>query len=169
MSVFSGEVHLILQAFFGQLRIRRCWGRQISACRQRQEGKDSGGLHFSAFAFSLPSLCLFQLAPGNDCDDVDILLCPGTIQKSDVLFSPKDIASCNGQPGYGNFFRCKSCRHLAGSNTRIDRSDLLEALTSGSFLDCSSGDDQCVAKRMDFLVDFGRMGNRAGYLLAHER
>src|ERR1700722_14891353 len=34
--------------------------------------------------------------PGNDCNDVDILVCPSTIQKGNILFSTKDIASCNG-------------------------------------------------------------------------
>src|SRR5271157_2775023 len=33
--------------------------------------------------------------PGNDGNDVDILVCPGTIQKSDFLLSPKNIASGN--------------------------------------------------------------------------
>src|ERR1700758_3809836 len=48
-------------------------------------------------------------SPSNDCNDIDILVCPCTIQKSDVLLSTKKIASCNRQSGYGNFFRCKSC------------------------------------------------------------
>jgi hypothetical protein len=39
----------------------------------------------------LPDTC-----PGNDCNDVHLLVCPGTIQKSDVFLSPEDIASCNG-------------------------------------------------------------------------
>src|SRR5215469_9338019 len=37
-------------------------------------------------------------SPGNDCNDVDILVCPGIIQKSDILLSPENITSCNGQP-----------------------------------------------------------------------
>src|SRR5271165_7508825 len=59
--------------------------------------------------------------PGNDCNDVDILVCPSTIQKSDILLSPKNIASCDGQSGYGNLLRCKSCSRLAGSDTRKAR------------------------------------------------
>src|SRR5258708_15234099 len=39
-------------------------------------------------------------APCNDCNDVDILVCPSTIQKSDILLSTKNIAPCNGQSGY---------------------------------------------------------------------
>src|SRR5271166_4606887 len=35
-------------------------------------------------------------SPGNDCNDVDILVCPCMIQKSDILLSTKNIASCNG-------------------------------------------------------------------------
>src|SRR5271169_4833621 len=35
-------------------------------------------------------------SPGNNCNDVDILVCPCTIQKSDILLSTKNIASGNG-------------------------------------------------------------------------
>src|SRR5580700_3387293 len=35
-------------------------------------------------------------SPGNDCHDVDILVCPCTIQKSDIVLSTKNIVSCNG-------------------------------------------------------------------------
>src|ERR1700730_11711703 len=70
--------------------------------------------------------------PGNDCNDVDILVCPCTIQKSNILLSTKNITSCNGQSGYGNLLRCKSCWRLASSDTRINRADFLEALTSDS-------------------------------------
>src|SRR5271165_1551820 len=35
-------------------------------------------------------------SPGNNCNDVDILVCPGTIQKSDILLPAKNIASCDG-------------------------------------------------------------------------
>src|SRR5271165_4179238 len=38
-------------------------------------------------------------APGKNCNDVDILVCPCTIQITDVLFTTKNIASCNGQSG----------------------------------------------------------------------
>ena len=43
--------------------------------------------------------------PGNDCNDIDILVCPCIIQKSDILLSTKNIASGNGQSGDGNFLR----------------------------------------------------------------
>src|SRR6516164_5483784 len=43
----------------------------------------------------LPESC-----PGNDCNDVHLLVCPCTIQKSDIFLSTKDISSCNGQSGY---------------------------------------------------------------------
>src|SRR6516164_3727704 len=32
-------------------------------------------------------------SPGNDCDDVDILVCPCAIQKGQILLSTKQIAS----------------------------------------------------------------------------
>ena len=40
------------------------------------------------------------------------------IQESDILLSTKNIASGNGQSGYGNFLRCRSCWRLASSDTR---------------------------------------------------
>src|ERR1700719_3859671 len=69
-------------------------------------------------------------SPGHDCNDVDILVCPCTIQKSDIILSTKNIVSCNGQSGYGNLLRCKSFWRLASSDTRISR--FLEALASDS-------------------------------------
>src|SRR5215471_4921409 len=39
---------------------------------------------------------LSDTTPGNDCNNVDILVCPGTIQKSDILLPTKNIASGNG-------------------------------------------------------------------------
>src|ERR1700730_8727151 len=41
-------------------------------------------------------------SPCNDCNDVDLFVCPRTIQESDILLSTKNIASCNWQSGYGN-------------------------------------------------------------------
>jgi hypothetical protein len=34
--------------------------------------------------------------PGNDCNDIDMLVCPCIIEESDILLSPKNIASSNG-------------------------------------------------------------------------
>src|SRR5208283_2028153 len=64
-------------------------------------------------------------SPGNDCNDVDILVCPCPIQKSDILFSTKNITSGDRQFGYGNLVRSKSCWRLAGSDTRSGRGRLL--------------------------------------------
>src|ERR1700693_419239 len=77
--------------------------------------------------------------PGNDCNDVDIVVCPCTIQESDILLSTKNVASGNGQSGYGNLPRCKPCWRLASSDTRSGRGRLLEALTSDSTLCADSG------------------------------
>ena len=70
--------------------------------------------------------------PGNDCYHINILVCPCAVQKSDVLFPTKNIASSNGQPGYGNLLWYKSCLRLASSDTRIGRVAFLNALTSDS-------------------------------------
>src|SRR6516164_5657706 len=75
----------------------------------------------------LPDTC-----PGNNGNDVDILLCPSTIQKSDVFLSAKNIASCNGQSGYGNSFWSESCRRPAGSDARSGTGRFLQTLTSDS-------------------------------------
>src|SRR6516165_10131935 len=69
-------------------------------------------------------------SPRNDGSDVDFLLCPRTIQKSDILVSTKHITSGNGQSGYGNLLRSKSSRRFASSDTRSGR--LLRPLTSDS-------------------------------------
>src|SRR5271165_3309073 len=78
-------------------------------------------------------------SPGCDGNYVDILVCPRTIQKSDILLSTKNITSGNGQPGYGNLLRCKSSWRLASSYTRSSRRRLLQALTSDSTpcVDCA--------------------------------
>src|SRR6516164_236044 len=39
---------------------------------------------------------LSNAGPGNDCNDVDILVCPSTIQKSNILLATEKIASSNG-------------------------------------------------------------------------
>ena len=52
-------------------------------------------------------------SPGNDGNDIYMLVCPRIIQESDILLSTKNIASCNGQSGYGNFLRSQSCWRLA--------------------------------------------------------
>src|SRR5580700_2830487 len=56
--------------------------------------------------------------PGNDRNDIYLLICPCIIQESDILLSTKNIASGNGQSGQGNLLGCKSCRRLASSDTR---------------------------------------------------
>src|SRR5208283_2926315 len=75
---------------------------------------------------------LTDTGPGNNCNDIYVLVCPCIIQESDILLSTKNITSGNGQSGYGNLLGCKSCRRLTSSDTRIGRADLLEALTSDS-------------------------------------
>src|SRR5215831_18515127 len=39
---------------------------------------------------------LSDTGPGNDCNDIDILVGPSAIQKSDILFSTKNITSGDG-------------------------------------------------------------------------
>src|ERR1700760_3142718 len=68
--------------------------------------------------------------PGDNCNNVDILVCPRLIQKSDILVSTKDIASGNGQSSDRNLLRSTSCWRLASSDARNTRVWLKESLTS---------------------------------------
>src|SRR5271166_6310523 len=72
--------------------------------------------------------------------DVDILACPCAIQKSDVLFSTKNIASRNRQSGYGNLLGCKSSRPFSTYGGRSHLGYLLQVLTSDSMpcVDCAT-------------------------------
>src|SRR5580704_16324495 len=71
-------------------------------------------------------------SPGNDRNHIYLLGCPCLIQESDILLSTKHITSGNGQSGYGNLLRSKSCWRPPSSDTRIGRGHLLQALTSDS-------------------------------------
>ena len=42
---------------------------------------------------------LVQTNPGNDCNDIYLLICPCIIQESDILLSTKNVASGNRQSG----------------------------------------------------------------------
>jgi len=35
-------------------------------------------------------------SPGNDCDDIYLWICPGSVQESDIRVSTKNISSSNG-------------------------------------------------------------------------
>src|SRR5438132_11109045 len=69
---------------------------------------------------------------GHDCNDVDILVCPCTIQEGEVLLSTKNITSGNGQSGHGNLLRCKPCWQLENSDTGSGRGRFLQGLTGDS-------------------------------------
>src|SRR5262249_9674662 len=69
-------------------------------------------------------------APGNNCNNIDLLVCPSIVQESDVLFTTKKITSCDRQSGYGNLLRTKSCWPLASFDTRSGRGRLLQVLTT---------------------------------------
>src|SRR3984893_3253297 len=101
--------------------------------------------------------------PGNDCNDVDILVCPCAIQESDVFFSTKNITSSNGQSGYRDLLRCKSSWGLASSDTRSGRGRLLQALTSDS-TPCVD----CVCYRPYRLQEFGRSLETLGRIFLKE-
>src|SRR5580704_10472472 len=70
--------------------------------------------------------------PGNDRHDIYLRVCPGVIQKSDILLSTKQIASCNGQSGYRNFLRSQSRCRSASSDVGSRGPRLVQALTTDS-------------------------------------
>src|SRR5271154_3473401 len=80
-------------------------GRSVPAAALSVEGPAKNKLRRTIMVSSHPSEPmvdegrLSDSGPGNDCNDVDILVCPCTVQKSDVLFSTKNIASRDGQSG----------------------------------------------------------------------
>src|SRR5215469_8826136 len=52
---------------------------------------------------------LSNTSPGHNRNDVHVFACPRAVQKSDILFSTKNIASGHGQSGDGNLLRCNPC------------------------------------------------------------
>src|SRR6516164_5249960 len=68
-------------------------------------------------------------APGSNCNNVDLLVCPGIVQESDVLFTTKKITSCDRQSAYGNLLWTKSRWPLASFDTRSGRGRLLQVPT----------------------------------------
>src|SRR6516164_2704170 len=71
-------------------------------------------------------------SPGNDGNDVDILVRPCLIQESDILLPAKNIASRNRQSSDRNLLRTQSSRRLARVDARSRRGCPLQALTRDS-------------------------------------
>src|SRR5580704_2858392 len=70
--------------------------------------------------------------PCNDCNDIYLLVCPCPIQERNILLSTKNIATCNGQSGYGDLLWCESCPRFPEYHARRRCPHILEALTSDS-------------------------------------
>src|SRR5258707_12405479 len=85
------------------------------------------------------------------------------IQKSDVFHYNKNIASGNGQSGYGNLLRCESCWRLATSDMRSARGRLLQALTS-DFTPCA--DSACYRRYR--IQKFGGALEKSGRVFLHQ-
>ena len=71
-------------------------------------------------------------SPGNDCNDINTLVCPCSIQESDILLSTKNLAPCYGQSCYGNFLWSPFHSRDASSEAQIGKGRLLEALARDS-------------------------------------
>jgi hypothetical protein len=65
--------------------------------------------------------------PGNDCNDVDILVCPCPIQKSDIFLSTKNFAPVTGNlateiffgPNFGGGLRVPAREAVEGVSCRF--------------------------------------------------
>src|SRR5690348_2836587 len=120
-----------------QSRIKKfICGRSAPTCALSVEGPTKNELCRTIMVSSHPSEPMVNerglpdTGPGNDRNDIYILVCPCTIQEGDILVSTKNITSCNGQSGYGNLLRSKSSWRLANSDTRRGRGCLAKPVTS---------------------------------------
>src|ERR1700720_4660038 len=77
-------------------------GRSLPTAALSVEGPTKNKLRRTILVSSHPSEPMVNerglpdTGPCNNCDDVDILVCPGIVQKSDILLSTKNITSGNG-------------------------------------------------------------------------
>src|SRR5271165_762350 len=77
-------------------------GRSLSAAPLSVEGPTKNKLCRTIMVSSHPSEPMINKSglpdtgPGNDRNDIYILVCPCIIQKSDILLSTKKLASCDG-------------------------------------------------------------------------
>src|ERR1700733_8225864 len=76
--------------------------RSVSTGAQSVKGPAKNKLRRAIMFCSHPSepmvneCGLSDPSPGNNCHDIDVLVCPGTIQKGDVLLATENVASRNG-------------------------------------------------------------------------
>src|SRR5271165_2644150 len=81
-------------------------GRSLPAAALPVEGPAKNELRRTIMFSSHPTEPMIHqrrlpnTSPGNDCHDIYLLVRPCIIQESKILFSTKNIASCNGQSGY---------------------------------------------------------------------
>src|ERR1700730_11464195 len=87
----------------GESRVNKfICGRRVSTGALSVEGPAKNKLSRTIMFSSHPSEPMVNerglpdTSPGNDRNDVDIPVCPCTIQENDILLSAKNIASCNG-------------------------------------------------------------------------
>src|SRR5271169_6638662 len=89
-------------------------GRSVPTAALSVEGPTKNKLRRTIMVSSHPSQPvvnerrLAHPSPSNYCNDIYLLICPCIIQESDILLSTKNIATGNGQSGYGNFLRSQS-------------------------------------------------------------
>src|SRR6516165_10637923 len=77
-------------------------GRRLPTAALSVEGPSKDKLRGAIVFSSHPSKPMVDkcglsgASPGKDCNDVDVLVCPSTIQKSNILLATENVASCNG-------------------------------------------------------------------------
>src|SRR5580700_9837080 len=81
-------------------------GRSLPTAALSVEGPTKNKLRRTIMVSSHPSQPvvnkrrLAHPSPSNYCNDIYLLICPCTIQESDILLSTKNIATGNGQSRY---------------------------------------------------------------------
>src|SRR5260370_10485193 len=100
-------------------------GRRLPASALSVEGPAENELHRTiVFSSHSPQPMVDQrglpdTSPGDDANDVHMLVRQRSIQESDILLSPKNIAACNGQSRYGDFLRSQFCWLPASRGARF--------------------------------------------------
>jgi len=90
-------------------------------------------------------------SPSDDANDVHVLVRQGSIQESDILLPPKNIASGNRQSGYRDFLRSQSCRRPAYCGVRFSDGRFPQALK----IDCMAAGNS-PSNHWHKLQQFGR-------------
>jgi hypothetical protein len=104
----------------------------------------------AAIELSDPRLGTAWEKGGNNCDNIELQVCPSSIQESDVLFSTKNITCCNGHLATEIFFGPDLAGGFRVPTRGVGGGNLLQVPTCGL---TSCGDSVCYCRhRLQQLV-----------------